>query len=372
MDLNFSVVNLLILFGAIQGLIFSLILIFNRKHPGAKFLALMMFALSYNGFETFHWSSGLSDHHFTFDLFPFVTIFCIGPSLYLYVQALLFPNIAQTRSDIFKHYAIVLFQFMFRAIILVYHLLWVNNVIKTPVTPTDADQLYAVMSEPFSVMFFIGYVTTACVLYRKAKRADTTARLKEERQSVYQWVNALLLCMVVLAVAWPLTIIAPYFIDIAYSAQYYPIEIGLVFFIYWVAFVGYYKTKVIYTKPTVLSGDQAKSFIAILEKTMTDDKLYQHPDLNLHKLARHTKISSKTISTVLNQYVGESFNEFVNKYRVREVQARLLKPENRHLTISGIALDCGFNSQATFQRVFKSTTGMSPKEYVNFQLTKAG
>ena len=74
MELNFSVANLLILFGAIQGLIFSLILISNRKHPGA----LQMFALAYNGFETFHWRSGLSDHHFTFDLFPFVTIFCIG------------------------------------------------------------------------------------------------------------------------------------------------------------------------------------------------------------------------------------------------------------------------------------------------------
>ena len=37
MNLHFHWINLLILFGALQGLLFSAILVFNKTHPGAKF-----------------------------------------------------------------------------------------------------------------------------------------------------------------------------------------------------------------------------------------------------------------------------------------------------------------------------------------------
>ena len=59
MTLEFTWINLLILFGAFQGLIFGIILLFNKKHPGAKFLSVVMFTLAYNGIETFNWSAGL-------------------------------------------------------------------------------------------------------------------------------------------------------------------------------------------------------------------------------------------------------------------------------------------------------------------------
>jgi AraC-like DNA-binding protein len=55
----------------------------------------------------------------------------------------------------------------------------------------------------------------------------------------------------------------------------------------------------------------------------------------------------------------------VNAYRIEEVKERLLAPGHQHLTITGIALGCGFNSQATFQRAFKNSTGVSPKEFIS-------
>jgi AraC-like DNA-binding protein len=39
-------------------------------------------------------------------------------------------------------------------------------------------------------------------------------------------------------------------------------------------------------------------------------------------------------------------------------------PESRELTIAGLAYECGFNSLPTFQRAFKATAGMSPKEFL--------
>ncbi len=103
---------------------------------------------------------------------------------------------------------------------------------------------------------------------------------------------------------------------------------------------------------------------------MEEDKLYLEPSLNLQSVSTHTSIAQKTISYILNNYQNKSFNEFVNEYRIQEVKKRLLEKGKDHLTIYGMALDCGFNSQATFQRAFKSVTGVSPKEYLSMQSRK--
>src|SRR5690242_1953400 len=100
MELHFTWINLIILFGAVQGLIFSIILLFNKKHPGAKFLSIFMFALAYNGFETFNWSSGLENYSPALGLFPFILIYTLGPAIYLYVSSLLLPEKEFTRKRV--------------------------------------------------------------------------------------------------------------------------------------------------------------------------------------------------------------------------------------------------------------------------------
>ena len=44
---------------------------------------------------------------------------------------------------------------------------------------------------------------------------------------------------------------------------------------------------------------------------------------------------------------------------------KVKQPELGNLTFAGIASECGFNSQATFQRAFKHVTGLSPSEFKN-------
>jgi AraC-like DNA-binding protein len=96
---------------------------------------------------------------------------------------------------------------------------------------------------------------------------------------------------------------------------------------------------------------------------MESDKLFLNPELTLNDVVAKTRIPQKQISGVLNQHVNQSFNEFVNHYRVDEVKRRLAEGADDHLTISGLALECGFNSNATFQRAFKQITGMTPGNY---------
>jgi AraC-like DNA-binding protein len=43
----------------------------------------------------------------------------------------------------------------------------------------------------------------------------------------------------------------------------------------------------------------------------------------------------------------------------------MLQPENKHITIAGIAFESGFNSVATFQRSFKSAENITPKQFLS-------
>jgi len=139
--------------------------------------------------------------------------------------------------------------------------------------------------------------------------------------------------------------------------------------IYWFGLMGFVQAQLARvtqprTAPAQLSADEVDKAIARLRKAMKEDQLYMNPELSLDLLINHTHLDQKTVSYVLNQHLGKSFNAFVNEYRIEVVKQRLIDPANRHLTITGVALDCGFNSQATFQRAFKQVTGLSPSGYL--------
>lgn len=97
---------------------------------------------------------------------------------------------------------------------------------------------------------------------------------------------------------------------------------------------------------------------------MTAERPYLDPDLSLADLARRLKTTPVLLSQVVNTGVGKNFNDFVNEYRVEEFKQQAQNPTNAHLSLLGIALDCGFNSKATFNRAFRKFTGTSPGEFL--------
>jgi len=144
--------------------------------------------------------------------------------------------------------------------------------------------------------------------------------------------------------------------------NWYPLYLPLVFLIYWLginALIDYKKTSTI----SIENNSYHDETLAVLTKLMQDEKAYLDPQLRLEKVVSLTSIPQKTISAVLNQTQHKSFNEFVNEYRVKAVKEGLLDPSKRHLTLTGIAFECGFNSQATFQRTFKELVGESPSQF---------
>ncbi len=97
---------------------------------------------------------------------------------------------------------------------------------------------------------------------------------------------------------------------------------------------------------------------------MLAEKPYLQPDLNLIQLAKSLKMTRAQLSEVINLGFQKNFNDFINQYRVDAVKEQLAQGKQEQLSLLGIAYECGFNSKATFNRVFKKMTGLSPTQFL--------
>ena len=111
--------------------------------------------------------------------------------------------------------------------------------------------------------------------------------------------------------------------------------------------------------------------IPVLKKKLLDFLDFAKPFLNKNltvgELAEALEMPTHQLSKLINNQLGQSFFEFINRYRVEEVKLRFFEPKFSNLTVLGIAMECGFNSKASFNRIFKQFTGLTPTEYIKEQ-----
>jgi len=112
-----------------------------------------------------------------------------------------------------------------------------------------------------------------------------------------------------------------------------------------------------------LSDREAAALKNALVAAMEKERPWQQSELTLADLAKRLSTTPHKLSEVLNSELNQTFYDFVNGYRVRDVQRRISEREARNLTILSLALDAGFASKSTFNDVFKKHTGKTPSAY---------
>ncbi len=112
-----------------------------------------------------------------------------------------------------------------------------------------------------------------------------------------------------------------------------------------------------------LTQSEIQDHVERINQLMAVDKIYLDENLGLKEFALHLKADPNLISFILNSHLHNNFYDFVNHYRIEEVKNKLNDPAHEHLTLLGIALESGFNSKTTFNRVFKQVTGITPTEF---------
>lgn len=83
-------------------------------------------------------------------------------------------------------------------------------------------------------------------------------------------------------------------------------------------------------------------------------------DVTLQSIATSASISRSEASRCFQSYLHTSPVSYLLKYRVERAM-QLLRDTN--MTVEAVALECGFSSSAYFCKLFRSQTGMTPKQY---------
>ena len=112
-----------------------------------------------------------------------------------------------------------------------------------------------------------------------------------------------------------------------------------------------------------LSDAEARRLKERLLSLMEAERPWKNSELTLAHLSDRLGTTPHKLSQVLNTEVGETFYDFVNGYRVREVQRRIAAGEARALKILSLAMDAGFASKSTFNQVFKKHTNQTPSDF---------
>lgn len=117
-------------------------------------------------------------------------------------------------------------------------------------------------------------------------------------------------------------------------------------------------------QPVVLNPQVSDALITKLDVIMKTDKPFTSQDLTIAALAERMDITARELSLLIKECLGQNFYSFINDYRVEEVKSRLVNPDYKHLSILGIAFECGFSSKSAFHDVFKKITNQTPKDFI--------
>ncbi|MGE0078978.1 MAG: helix-turn-helix domain-containing protein [Bacteroidales bacterium] len=101
-----------------------------------------------------------------------------------------------------------------------------------------------------------------------------------------------------------------------------------------------------------------------IEKFMVEKEPYLNPELSLSSFAEEIKLSRLDVSHAIKAGTGQSFPLYINSYRIKSIISKLNNPKYQKYTILAVAYESGFNSKASFNRIFKLHTGKTPSEFI--------
>ena len=112
-----------------------------------------------------------------------------------------------------------------------------------------------------------------------------------------------------------------------------------------------------------LSEDLGKVLFQRLENWMTSEKPYLDSDLTLAKMAFYLETNTTYLSQVINHYKGIPARDFINSYRMKELDVLVEEQEIRSYTLHAISQMCGFKSYSSFKRAVIKSKGCTPKAF---------
>ena len=375
---NLHPLNFLIISGILQSIILACILLFYRSGNKMANRLIGIFVLICG--LHFSWSliidTNLADIFKPLFWVPYSYLLAIGPLLFFYTKAL-------TTID-FKIDTKASFHFLPVLIEVLIQMVFINSSIRSNTLVYDLPGFLI-----FRIVEFAGTAISIllygkqCLSLVKAHEAWAMANFSNQKDITLTWLSRLIKYLLVLWIFW-LAFELSFFLFLQFQLHLLLVYLLLYILLgvitysnYWIAIQTLIKSDVLTEKKSaILPTDNANVYSRLTEAEikrnadalsdlMQKEKLFLHETLSLRTLASKLQKDPNLVSYILNNFFQKSFYDYVNDFRIEEVKNKIDDPAYSHFKIVEIAYECGFNSKATFNRVFKKSTGKSPSEYKN-------
>jgi AraC-like DNA-binding protein len=344
----------------------------KNKSVSDKILALYLWLVGIHVFINYlEYLNARSGYSFTGIIFlttPFLLLH--APIIWYYITSLTTPNFRINKKHLIHILPFILF--------VIIHSIYFNflpGVEKLYLIETDA--IKELISYKLLVVYIV-VVTCFYLIWSYKKRnvyKKTILNIFSTIEKInLNWLRFIIIATLILYSSAFSLMIVDMFLPFIFFKTFEVIGFGLLsIFIILLGFYGHRQTNIFTSvKTEEHSASEADVFSQKVHKDVFGEKLndfmksnkpYLDPELNISKLASELNVSVSFLSSYLNAETGKNFFEFVNEYRLQEFKSKVNNSENNNYTLLSLAFDCGFSSKATFNRVFKNHTNMTPNEY---------
>ena len=377
---EFNIYSTPLLLLVLQGLLFALLLL--NRYRKEKFIPDLLLAilLIITGYHRTSYTIGFMGWYDTFkntkiNYYLINFSFAIGPLLYFYV--------ASTLKASFKFKKIHLLHLIPVTLFITYRLVILFHDINSPGWDTGYNgdwelrfnQKYGLVIENIlNFTLHLLYLAFTFQLYYNYRQ-----KIKQYFSNTYRlelnWIRNFLVIFAFLFIYSNVQLVIDEFINMSWVQKWY-IQLFAAIAMVYLGIKAYFTNikklhELTFSIPQIpeptLQQKLSKSYekeIAGLLNYMNTEKPYLNPELTMPQLAGKLKMSPNELSETINQGLQVNFNDFINKHRVDNVKQMLLEPSSGQFSLLGIAFESGFNSKATFNRVFKKFTGASPSSFL--------
>ncbi|MEM8899772.1 MAG: helix-turn-helix transcriptional regulator [Bacteroidota bacterium] len=373
MSASLSIIEILLLIGIVQGLVTGVLLIFSKRNPRSnKYLGLALIVFSISIFKEisgfWYWDIPVLRY------FPNALELAIAPLFYYYAASLVNPKFSLKRFNWLHLVPAILSQIY--STLVYFSVLGVKSLSEKDELAKSLGFWEVTTLEDYLTILSIVVYLYLC--YRKIKvyRKWLNENASNTTYPDFNWMKSLLILSSIMGGLFFTTIILVNTLPTS-SAPVIRVEafynVFVAFFIYYFGLTGYRQPhyelaqvpeQATSPKSSTLEEERKAEIIQLVNKALDEDKVYLTPTLTIQELAKHLSIPQQSLSIVINESFQKKFRDLINEYRVEDVKVKLKDPAFEQMSLLGVALESGFNSEASFYRIFKQHTGMTPKAYL--------
>jgi len=377
--ITFNIWSILILFGAAQGLFLSVYLFTKSENRDAnKWLAFLLTVISLHLFEYAAAITGLTLKYPIFIAITYPLLFCMGPLYHIYCRYLLDKSYKTTPKTILHFLPsmlVLLMMLPFYTMTGETKISFIHGLSESGTIKIPTEQLVFMAAH---VAQTVAYIFAAYKFIGKKEE-----ELKDFSSDVFvvkklEWLNTFSLYFSIYFLLYFILVVVLSFLN-SYQVQVdYVMLLITSVSIYAIGYVAISSPEIFKAIPDFElqsfeqnienQQDQLRNtnkFPELKEKLlqyMDANKPYLKSDLKISELSDGLTVPYYQLSQLINDDFLVNFYDFINKYRVEEAKKMLIE-DTRNYKILAIAYEVGFNSKATFNRVFKKFTDLTPSEF---------